>query len=53
MIGARLDFEGSGDTCRLAFYGRLLEQLGPGGPQELQRLQVYKVGGTFMMQLLV
>lgn len=43
VIGARLDFDSCGDSCRLAFYGRLLEQLGPGGPQELQRLHVYKV----------
>lgn len=43
VIGARLDFDATGDSCRLAFYGRLLAQLGSGGPQELQRLQVFKV----------
>lgn len=47
IIGARLDTEASGDSCRLAFYGKLLGQLGQGGPQELQRLQVYKVCGCF------
>jgi hypothetical protein len=45
VIGARLDFDSTGDSCRLAFYGRLLAQLGSGGPQELQRLQVFKVRG--------
>jgi hypothetical protein len=43
VIGARLDVESSGDSCRLAFYGRLLAQMGQGGPQELQRLKVFKV----------
>lgn len=50
IIGARLDTEASGDSCRLAFYGKLLGHLGQGGPQELQRLQVYKVwpGGALI-----
>jgi hypothetical protein len=44
IIGARLDFEASGDSCRLSFYGRLCAALPTGSPHELQRLQVYKVG---------
>jgi hypothetical protein len=43
VIGARLDSNSSGESCRLAFYGRLLVQLGSGTPQELKRLLVYKV----------
>jgi hypothetical protein len=46
VIGARLDSNSSGESCRLAFYGRLLAQLGSGTPQELKRLLVFKVHPT-------
>jgi selenocysteine-specific elongation factor len=43
IIGARLDLDSHGDSCRLAFYGRLLSTLDPGDPRQLARLKVYKV----------
>eukprot|EP00775_Hariotina_reticulata_P012357 gene12357-12491_t len=43
IIGARFDFDTGGDSCRLAFYGRLLTALGQGTPEDLKQLQVYKV----------
>jgi len=43
VIGARFDVDSGGDSCRLAFYGRLQAGLGAGGPADLRQLQVYKV----------
>lgn len=43
VIGARFDVDAAGEACRLAFYGRLTGSLAEGGPQQLRKLQVYKV----------
>lgn len=43
VIGARLDADMHGESCRLAFYGRLLHVLEPANPKELAALKVYKV----------
>ena len=46
VIGAKFDTTGdtTGDTCRLAFYGRLAALIDPTKEQEMARLKVYKVG---------
>ena len=44
VIGAKLDANAHGESCRLAFYGRLLWILDHTNPSELSRLRVYKVG---------
>lgn len=46
VIGARFDVDSAGDSCRLAFYGRLAASLGDGTQQELKQVQVYKVSAT-------
>ena len=43
MIAARFDGDVHGETCRLAFYGRILSLIDPAKPQDLQQLKVYKV----------
>jgi hypothetical protein len=43
VIGARFDVDAAGEACRLAFYGRLAGSLGDAAPQQLRKLQVYKV----------
>jgi len=48
IIGARFDVDTSGDSCRLAFYGRLLAALGEGSSGDLRKLQVYKVSRCSM-----
>lgn len=46
MIGAKFDADIHGETCRLAFYGRLLSLVDPCKPEELQKLRVFKVSLT-------
>jgi hypothetical protein len=46
VIGARFDVDAAGEACRLAFYGRLVGSLGDAQPQQLRKLQVYKVECT-------
>jgi hypothetical protein len=43
VIGARFDVDSAGEACRLAFYGRLVGSLEDAQPQQLRKLQVYKV----------
>jgi hypothetical protein len=43
VIGARFDLDTHGDSCRLAFHGRLLALVDPSDPQRLAALRVYKV----------
>jgi selenocysteine-specific elongation factor len=43
VIGARFDVDAAGEACRLAFYGRLVGSMQEAGPQQLRKLQVYKV----------
>ncbi|GAX74045.1 hypothetical protein CEUSTIGMA_g1495.t1 [Chlamydomonas eustigma] len=43
LIGARLDADIHGESCRLCFYGRLLWLLDPSSMNELSKLKVYKV----------
>ncbi|KIZ07588.1 Selenocysteine-specific elongation factor [Monoraphidium neglectum] len=42
VIGARLDLDSQGGSCRLAFYGRIVSPLDTGDPSQLARLQVFK-----------
>jgi hypothetical protein len=49
VIGARFDVDAAGEACRLAFYGRLVGSMGEGQPQQLRKLQVYKVRGQEML----
>jgi hypothetical protein len=43
VIGSRLDADAAGESCRLAFCGRLTALLDPAAPHQLERLRVYKV----------
>ena len=39
IIGARLDLDHHGESCRLAFYGQLVALVNPGDPKQLQKLR--------------
>jgi len=43
VIAAKFDGDVHGETCRLAFYGRIISILNPANSQELQQMKVYKV----------
>ncbi|KAJ9507266.1 hypothetical protein QJQ45_006243 [Haematococcus lacustris] len=43
VIGAKFDGDIHGESCRLAFYGRLVTLINPSKPAELQQLRVYKM----------
>eukprot|EP01102_Stenamoeba_stenopodia_P016219 TRINITY_DN5645_c0_g1_i2.p1 TRINITY_DN5645_c0_g1~~TRINITY_DN5645_c0_g1_i2.p1 ORF type:complete len:441 (-),score=109.62 TRINITY_DN5645_c0_g1_i2:9-1331(-) len=42
VIGSRLETDIHTNTCRLAFFGRLLEPIDTNAPYALQRLKIYK-----------
>nr|BCL66109.1 eukaryotic elongation factor [Volvox africanus] len=43
VIGAKLDGDVHGEACRLAFYGRLVSPIDPARPEELARLNIFKL----------
>ena len=49
VIGAKLDAGAHGDSCRLAFYGRLLLLVDQNRPEELSKLRVYKVDRVMLL----
>ena len=46
VIGAKFDSDPHGESCRLAFYGRVAKLLDPSKLLEMQQLRVYKVGSN-------
>ena len=43
IIGSRFDASQDAPTCRLAFYGRILQLIEPTSPAALQQLKIYKL----------
>ena len=44
VIGAKLDADANGESCRLAFYGRLVWLVDHTNQESMSKLRVYKVG---------